>query len=92
MSSFKRDLSSTNQNVLYSFSGSCCHDYRYSIPLGRWKKHPIYVTAYSYFFGALFMGLGSLYYVGTGQYTLFKIPQDVRAETIVWYKLIYVLL
>lgn len=45
---------------------------------GKWKQYPIYVTAYGYFFGALFMGLSSMFYVAKNQTHLFRIPQEVR--------------
>lgn len=44
---------------------------------GVWRSHPIYVTAYSYLFGVLFMGLTSLYYVASGQYSYFHVEEEV---------------
>lgn len=35
------------------------------------------MTAYSYFFGALFMGLASIYYAASQQFDKFVIPQTV---------------
>ena len=48
----------------------------------RWREYPINVTAWTYFYGALFMGLASFYY--TGQPDKFKIPKPE-----VYYCLIY---
>ncbi len=48
------------------------------VVVGMWKDYPIAMTAYSYLFGATYMGLATLYYVFTGQYDLFWIPQRVR--------------
>ena len=45
--------------------------------LGIWKTQPIYVTAYSYAFGTFFMGLSSLYYVGTKHFDEFVISGEV---------------
>lgn len=39
----------------------------FNSPTNEWRKHPIYVTAYSYLFGALFMTLASTYYFVTGR-------------------------
>ena len=44
---------------------------------GKWKNYPVTVTAYSYFFGALFMGLSTIYFAATGQGDQFAIPQNV---------------
>ena len=44
---------------------------------GKWKQYPVAVTAYSYFFGALFMGLSTIYFAASGQGDQFAIPQDV---------------
>ena len=44
---------------------------------GKWKNYPVTVTAYSYFFGALFMGLSTIYFAATGQGDQFVIPQNV---------------
>ena len=43
----------------------------------QWRDKPIFVTAYSYFFGALFMGLASVYYVATKQFEAFKVEDKV---------------
>jgi len=43
----------------------------------KWKQYPVTVTAYSYFFGALFMGLSTIYFAASGQGDQFAIPQDV---------------
>ena len=45
---------------------------------GKWKDYPVGTTAYSYFFGAMFMGLASLYYPITGQVDVYQIPSQVR--------------
>ncbi len=50
----------------------------FDVPNSRWRKYPIYVTAYSYFFGAVFMGIGTIYYAASGKYSEFHIPLDVR--------------
>lgn len=49
----------------------------------KWQANPIYVTAYSYFFGALFMGLASIYYAASQQFDKFIIPQIVSNMQIV---------
>lgn len=49
--------------------------------LGKWRDHPVAVTTYSYMFGAIFMGLASLYFVITGQTSEFYIPLDVSTRT-----------
>ena len=38
-------------------------------------------TAYSYLFGALFMGLASLYYPISGEVDVYYIPSQVWRET-----------
>lgn len=48
-----------------------------SLSEGKWKQYPVAVTAYSYFFGALFMGLSTIYFAASGQGDQFAIPQDV---------------
>ena len=50
---------------------------------GKWREHPVAVTMYSYMFGALFMGLASLYFVIKKQTSEFIIPQEVSARTLV---------
>ena len=52
-------------------------------PSGKWKEYPVTITAYSYFFGAMFMGLFSLYYAATGQSREFQIPQKVGGTHII---------
>ena len=47
--------------------------------IGKWRDHPVAVTMYSYMFGALFMGIASLYFVINGQTSEFIIPQEVSA-------------
>ena len=47
---------------------------------GRWKDYPVGTTAYSYFFGAIFMGVTSLYYPIRGQVDIYKIPLEVRGR------------
>ena len=49
------------------------------------------MTAYSYFFGAVSMGLGSLYYVGTHDYSVFAIPKDVRLDIFYPFRVVIVL-
>lgn len=46
--------------------------------LDKWKNHPIYVTAYSYMFGALFMALTSIYYLASGKADRYLITGTVR--------------
>lgn len=43
----------------------------------KWRQYPIYVTAYSYFFGALFMGIGPIYYAAAGKYDQFTLTNTV---------------
>ncbi len=50
-------------------------------PLGKWREHPVAVTAYSYGFGALFMAIASLYFVFTGQTDAFYLPPDVSGHS-----------
>ena len=66
------------ENVLLLSSHSCvlC----VTIMVGRWKEYPVATTAYSYFFGAMFMGLASLYYPFQGQVDVYKIPLEVGVE------------
>lgn len=45
-----------------------------------WKSQPIYVTAYSYVFGSVFMGCASLYHVATKQYHAFAIHREVSSR------------
>ena len=42
-----------------------------------WRERPVAVTAYSYMFGSLFIGVSSLYFVITGQTSEFSIPITV---------------
>ena len=55
--------------------------WRYVIPIhciaDKWRDHPIYITAYGYFFGALFMGMGSIYYAATKEYAAFTLQPEV---------------
>ena len=44
---------------------------------GRWKDYPVGTTAYSYFFGAMFMGVASLYYPINGQFDVYYMPLEV---------------
>lgn len=44
---------------------------------GIWKEYPVAMTAYTYLFGSIFMGVATLYYVFTGQAHLFVIPRHV---------------
>ena len=46
-------------------------------PLGRWKEYPVATTAYCYFFGALYMGVFSFYFVVVGRAQEFILPQRV---------------
>lgn len=50
----------------------------------KWQEYPIYVTAYSYFFGALFMGLASIYYAASQQFDKFTIQQTVSDPKILY--------
>lgn len=53
----------------------------------KWKDYPIYVTAYSYLFGAVLMGVASVIYTAaTGKWSEFIIPEDVRIRWILVYK------
>ena len=45
--------------------------------IGRWRDYPVGVTAYSYTFGAMFMGIATIYFGATGQKSQFLIPQSV---------------
>lgn len=56
---------------------------------GKWREHPVAVTMYSYMFGAIFMGLASLYFVIKKQTSEFVIPQEV--STLVYQPIINVL-
>ena len=47
------------------------------IASGKWREHPVAVTMYTYMFGALFMGIASLYFVIKKQTSEFIIPQEV---------------
>lgn len=51
-----------------------------SLLAGRWKDYPVGTTAYSYFFGALFMGLASLYYPVRGEVDVYRIPLEVSGR------------
>ena len=62
----------------YSVHGHSC--VTATVLVGRWKEYPVATTAYSYFFGAMFMGLASLYYPFQGQVDVFKIPVKVSVE------------
>ena len=46
--------------------------------LGKWRDYPVNVTAYSYAFGAIFMGLATIYFGASGKKSEFLIPQNVR--------------
>lgn len=48
----------------------------FSKPNCKWREHPVAVTMYSYMFGALFMGISSLYFVIKGRTSEFIIPQE----------------
>jgi drug/metabolite transporter (DMT)-like permease len=48
----------------------------FKAPNSRWKDYPVGTTAFSYFFGAMFMGLASLYYPITGQVDVYYIPTE----------------
>jgi hypothetical protein len=52
----------------------------FKAPNSRWKDYPVGTTAFSYFFGAMFMGLASLYYPITGQVDVYYIPTEVGRE------------
>ena len=43
----------------------------------EWRHLPIFVTTYSYFFGALFMGLASIYYAASQKYDKFIVQGEV---------------
>ena len=45
--------------------------------IGKWRDYPVGVTAYSYTFGAMFMGIATIYFGATGQKSQFLIPQSV---------------
>ena len=49
----------------------------YFLNAGKWRDHPVAITAYSYFFGAVFMGLASLYVFPVGKSEEYKIPSQV---------------
>ena len=78
---YRKDSSSWLQTVrMYSHSvhGQSC--VIATVLIGRWKEYPVATTAYSYFFGAMFMGLASLYYPFQGQVDVYKIPVKVSVE------------
>ena len=52
--------------------------------LDKWREYPVNVTAYSYFFGAVFMGLASIYYYN--QPEVYVLPNEV---CVLWSWLIY---
>ena len=51
-----------------------------SLTPGKFKQYPVTVTAYSYFFGAIFMGLSTIYPAVTSQGNAFRIPMSVSQE------------
>jgi len=44
-------------------------------PRCKWKDYPVATTAYCYFFGALYMGVFSCYYMMVGRAQEFILPQ-----------------
>jgi len=42
----------------------------------KWKHYPVMITAYSYFFGMIFMGLSTTYFAATGRGEEFTVPLD----------------
>ena len=48
-----------------------------SLSSGKFKEYPVTITAYSYFFGAIFMGLSTIYPAVTSQGKAFRIPTSV---------------
>ncbi len=44
----------------------------------KWKDYPIAITATCYFFGAIYMGLASTYFLFTNQVEEFRMPRYVR--------------
>ena len=47
---------------------------------GKWRDYPIAVTAYSSFFGAVYVGLASIYFAATGREEEFIMPQAVSTD------------
>ena len=81
MSWYRRDSYSWLQTVrMFSCSVATVVWLCVTIMVGRWKEYPVATTAYSYFFGAMFMGLASLYYPFQGQVDVYKIPLEVGVE------------
>ena len=57
--------------------------YHIVLSLDKWREYPVFVTAYSYFFGAVFMGLCSLQnVVSEEKRENFSIPKPVRLKTL----------
>ena len=54
---------------------------------GKWREHPVAVTMYSYMFGAIFMGIASLYFVIKKRTSEFVIPQEV--STLMYQPIVY---
>ena len=62
------------------FADISCHMILFS---GKWKNYPLAVTGYGYLFGSVFMCIFAQYYTLTGQTHLFRIPTEVRGNTII---------
>ena len=60
-------------------SGDVCTHNIITHTTGKWREHPVAVTMYSYMFGALFMGIASLYFVIKKRTSEFFIPQEVSS-------------
>ena len=52
----------------------------FNSPGCKFKQYPVTITAYSYFFGAIFMGLSTIYPAVTSQGNAFRIPTSVSQE------------
>lgn len=52
--------------------------------VGKWKDYPVMVTAYSYFFGAIFVGLASFCVLSVGE-----APKNYKVPTEALYGLLF---